>query len=97
MSTGWRIDDQGNWRKRAQCSAENREKFFPDGRPSNEPFDLCEDCPVRDLCLETALSSPWKPYGIWGGKTTKELWPLWFERHPRSRENEVLKALGLTA
>lgn len=90
----WRIND-GNWRSRAACSSENREQFFPEGRPSSEPIQMCASCPVRQECLETALSAPWRPYGIWGGLTTADLWPMWSARHPRHRHNETLAHLGL--
>jgi WhiB family redox-sensing transcriptional regulator len=95
-TTAWRFDDH-NWRSRAACSAENRDKFFPQGAPSKEPLDLCAECPVRQTCLETALNSPWKPYGIWGGLTHKDLWPMWAKRHPRRRPHEIAQYLGLPA
>lgn len=90
----WKFDD-GNWRSQAGCNSENREKFFPEGRPSSEPLGLCAACPVRTECLETALNAPWRPYGIWGGLTTADLWPMWSARHPHHRQNETLAYLGL--
>lgn len=90
----WRFEDN-NWRSRAACLRSEPDSYFPEGRPAKEPIEVCATCPVRQQCLETALNSPWKPYGIWGGLTTRELWPMWTSRHPRSRENEIWQLLGL--
>ena len=35
-------------------------------------FELCDMCPVRDVCLEYALRSPQGEPGIWGGTTECE-------------------------
>jgi hypothetical protein len=35
--------------------------------------DFCEDCPVKDLCLEYSFKHPaTKKAGIYGGKTVEE-------------------------
>lgn len=36
---------------------------------------VCAPCPVRDKCLEHALSVPEK-YGIWGGYDENERWAM---------------------
>lgn len=83
-----------DWRKDAAC-LRSRANFFPNGRPSTEPLKSCDGCLVREQCLETALSSPWRPYGIWAGMTAAQLEPLWRERHPPHGESEILRYLGL--
>lgn len=69
------------WRRDARCRAAELEEFFPNGRPPARLKALCAECPVRDACRETALESPWQPYGIWGGLTSTELMPEWQQRH----------------
>lgn len=90
-----RFTKDDDWQSRALCRRVKGDKFFPEGRPQNDALSLCDRCPVRRECIEAALNSPWKPYGIWGGLTTRELWPMWTKRHPRSRHNEILQLLGL--
>ena len=57
------------------------EIFFPEdkqGRASREDHweiafakGICQDCPIRNLCLEYALTAD-EEFGIWGGFTTSE-------------------------
>lgn len=66
----------------AACVGVDPEAFFPEPTRS-QPADwrlaraVCNDCPVRDACLEAALarernaSGPYR-YGMWGGKTPDE-------------------------
>ena len=87
------------WRRRAACAradAEVVEKFFPSGRPANEPKSICAECPVRQECLEFALASPWQPAAIVAGMDPKELAPLWRQRHPYdTAQGEIRHYLGL--
>ena len=87
--------EDGGWRALAACGNKDPERFFPAGRPSNEAKSPCGDCQVRETCLETALASPWEPYGIWAGMSPKELRPLWRQRHPGWTHTEVLDLIGL--
>lgn len=67
------------WRREALCTDE---EYFPsNGRPPQRLVETCQECPVRQECEEFALESPWRPYGIWGGKTSSELMPEWANRH----------------
>lgn len=87
-----------SWRTRAACNlvgAEQQEKFFPAGRPSNEPKSLCATCPVRRECLDFALSSPWRPAAIVAGLTPRQLEPLWRQRHPEDTQAEIRQLVGL--
>ena len=60
------------WRKRSACSGLDPQIFYPD--PDEEGLEakaVCEVCPVREPCLEYALSHREKE-GVWGGATEKE-------------------------
>jgi WhiB family transcriptional regulator, redox-sensing transcriptional regulator len=60
------------WMTRARCATEDTEIFFPDtgGNPSR-PKRLCKACPVRDTCLQYALTNR-EVWGCWGGLSTPE-------------------------
>ena len=71
---GW---DEGGWRDRASCRGEDPELFFPIGSTGPvlaqiaEAKEVCAQCPVREACLDFALSTG-QAYGIWGGLTEDE-------------------------
>jgi WhiB family redox-sensing transcriptional regulator len=71
---GW---DEGGWRSRAACRGEDPELFFPIGTTGPavaqiaKAKQVCAQCPVREACLDFALSSGQR-YGIWGGLTEDE-------------------------
>lgn len=71
---GW---DEGGWRAQAACRGEDPELFFPVGStgPALEQIakakEVCAGCPVREVCLDFALSTG-QGYGIWGGLTEDE-------------------------
>jgi WhiB family redox-sensing transcriptional regulator len=50
------------------CRANNSELWFAES-PADVEFAkaLCQDCPVRDLCLSGALERR-EPWGVWGGE-----------------------------
>lgn len=59
------------WRRRAACTGEDLELFFPfgsDGPPLTqvEAKAICARCPVREACLRYAVTTG-QGYGIWGG------------------------------
>jgi WhiB family redox-sensing transcriptional regulator len=69
------LDDQP-WRKRAACRDQPMRLFFAETgyasvRSAAEARHICNACPVREECLQYALSDP-DIYGIWGGLTRKE-------------------------
>jgi hypothetical protein len=53
----------------ALCRGETTSRFFPEDFESPDPgaIALCHICPVREKCLEWALSH--EEVGIWGGLT----------------------------
>lgn len=64
----------GNWRDRAVCGGQ-WELFFgpedetPESRDAREAqaIAICRSCPVRQPCLDHALSQP-SQYGVAGGE-----------------------------
>lgn len=63
------------WRVAALCRGDDAAFFFAPAHlerkeerslRENAARALCARCPVRDECLEAALSSG-EPHGIWGG------------------------------
>jgi len=62
--------DEG-WQSRALCKGATS-LFFPGrGEDTSAAKAICEPCPVRERCLEHALTYPEK-IGIYGGYTEKE-------------------------
>jgi WhiB family redox-sensing transcriptional regulator len=50
------------------CRVNDSDLWFAES-PSDVEFAkaLCRDCPVRDLCLNSALDRR-EPWGVWGGE-----------------------------
>lgn len=62
------------WADRAACLGEDQEKFFHGQGHGERPDDaraLCAACPVREECLDHALTHN-ETEGVWGGLTAKE-------------------------
>ncbi|MEV1242160.1 WhiB family transcriptional regulator [Nonomuraea sp. NPDC049750] len=61
-----------DWSHKAACLVEDPELFFPIspeglGHAEAERAKvICRDCPVREPCLDYALSTG-QAYGVWGG------------------------------
>ncbi|HLF41559.1 MAG TPA: WhiB family transcriptional regulator [Acidimicrobiia bacterium] len=73
----WRNEEVGalaQWRTMGNCRGSDPAIFYP---PSEEDTDaaeakmICVTCPVRQPCLEFALSTREK-HGVWGGLTERE-------------------------
>lgn len=66
-----------DWRHSALCRDEDPELFFPVGNSGpallqiEEAKAVCMRCPVREQCLEFALSSG-QDAGVWGGLSEDE-------------------------
>lgn len=74
------VAQQLGWADQAACRGSESVLFYSpdtletkDARQRRERHakQLCTECPVRDDCLETALSQR-ESYGIWGGLTELE-------------------------
>lgn len=78
-----------DWRHQAACLDEDPELFFPIGNTGpallqvEEAKKVCARCPVRQECLDWALSAG-QDYGVWGGMSEDERRAL-KRRNARSR------------
>lgn len=63
------IEEEEDWYKDAVCAQTDPEMFFPQddfGYTPKLALKICQTCPVRAKCLETALNNR-EEYGVWGG------------------------------
>jgi WhiB family redox-sensing transcriptional regulator len=62
-----------SWRERGRCKGVDPEIFCPedDEAPADEAKAICALCPVREACLEHAITAREKT-GVWGGYTARE-------------------------
>ncbi|HEV7887100.1 MAG TPA: WhiB family transcriptional regulator [Acidimicrobiales bacterium] len=61
-----------DWKQKAACRDLDTSLFFPDSESdAPEALEVCAICPVRDECLEFALSTR-QHDGVWGGTTESE-------------------------
>jgi WhiB family redox-sensing transcriptional regulator len=63
-----------SWRDHGRCRGVDPEIFYPpeeDEERADEAKAICAVCPVRELCLEHAITRREK-IGIWGGLTERE-------------------------
>lgn len=62
-------------RTKGACRDHPQALFFPDrsqGPNGSDPAkEICEGCPVRQECLDWALTAP-EEFGVWGGTTPTE-------------------------
>src|SRR5690242_20748719 len=64
------------WRELAACGGTDLDVFFPErGESAGPARQVCAVCPVRQPCLEYALSNRIAS-GIWGGLSERERRPL---------------------
>ena len=60
------------WRQYARCLGVDPEVFYPASDEGAEPAKaICRVCPVREACLEHAITAREKQ-GVWGGLTERE-------------------------
>ncbi len=60
------------WRQHAACRGVDPDVFYPASEEDAEPAKaICAQCPVRQPCLEYALTNRERD-GVWGGATEKE-------------------------
>ena len=70
------IADNWEWQYDGACNGVDPEAFFlePSARGKNKRHKeqkavaICKMCPVKEVCLEHALSIP-EYFGVWGGMT----------------------------
>lgn len=73
--------------EKALCLGREEDIYPVNGRPRSGRIakQECPQCPIRQECLEWALSSPYEPYGMWGGHKEDEVRAMWMSRHPAAR------------
>ena len=65
-------DGQLAWQADALCAQTDPEAFFPEkGGSTRDAKKVCSACPVKQQCLEYALSND-ERFGIWGGMSERE-------------------------
>ena len=83
------------WRELAACRGTDLEVFFPERGESAEPARrVCAACPVRQPCLDYAISNR-ITHGIWGGLTERErraLQSRWVRASRRERDEAIAAA-----
>ena len=73
------------WQAQANCRGLDPALFFPISAESTaETRAVCQDCVVRELCLQYALDNR-ENHGLWGGLAASERRSLYATR-PRGRE-----------
>jgi WhiB family redox-sensing transcriptional regulator len=80
-----RMED--SWQVRAACRGPHTDVFYPPPQFERKVDKLrreavakaiCLACPVRQECLDYAISIR-EPHGIWGGLNEAERRPMWEE------------------
>lgn len=60
-----------SWGVDAACRGLGLDFFFPDSNVFDAALTVCDECPVREPCLDYALDNP-ELFGVWGGTTPYE-------------------------
>ena len=85
------------WRELAACRGADLEVFFPGrGESAGPARRVCAACPVRQACLDYAISNRIS-YGIWGGLTGRErraLQSRWVRTSRRNRDGAISAAVA---
>jgi WhiB family transcriptional regulator, redox-sensing transcriptional regulator len=83
------------WREQAACCGTDLDLFYPKrGETAGPARQVCARCPVRQPCLEYALSNR-ITHGIWGGLTERdrrELQSRWVRDSRQDRDRAILAA-----
>lgn len=68
------VSSLAQWRAKGSCRGSDPGIFYPppeDDAEAAEAKVICGTCPVRQPCLEFALTTREK-HGVWGGLTERE-------------------------
>ena len=83
------------WRELAACRGAGLNLFFPERGASAGPArQVCAACPVRQPCLDYAISNR-IVHGVWGGLTERErraLQSRWVRASRRERDEAIAAA-----
>jgi WhiB family redox-sensing transcriptional regulator len=64
--------DARGWADEAACRGLDPSIFYPATEEEAAPAkQVCEECPVKDVCLEHAIERR-EHNGVWGGATERE-------------------------
>ena len=84
------------WRELAACRGADLNLFFPErGESAGAARQVCAACPVRQACLDYALSHG-ITHGVWGGLAERERRPL-RSRHAAAARRERDEAIAAAA
>ena len=84
------------WRDQAACRGTDLDVFFPGrGESAGPARQVCAQCPVRQACLDYALSHG-ITHGVWGGLAERERRPL-RSRHAAAARRERDEAIAAAA
>ncbi len=65
-------DGELAWQADALCAQTDPEAFFPEkGGSTRDAKRVCNECPVREACLDYAMEND-ERFGIWGGLSERE-------------------------
>ena len=85
------------WRELAACRGADLDLFFPGrGESAGPARQVCAACPVRQPCLDYAISNR-ITHGIWGGLTELERRALrsdWVRTSRRDRDEAIVAAVA---
>jgi WhiB family redox-sensing transcriptional regulator len=83
------------WRESAACRGADLAVFFPErGEWAGPARRVCAACPVREPCLDYAISNRIS-HGVWGGMTERErraLQSRWVRASRRERDEAIAAA-----
>lgn len=80
------------WEQSAACRGEDTNLFY-DPREEHTAKAVCVPCPVREQCLQHALSNE-ELFGVWGGKTENERRKIRKQHVNRPRGPELWRDCG---
>lgn len=61
-----------HWESQGACKGQDPKLFFPDrGVSSSVAKAICKECPVKQECLDFALTHN-IDFGIWGGTSARQ-------------------------
>jgi len=68
------FEPEHSWRSDAACTGVDPDVFFPAGEDAalaEKAKEICAVCPVREACLQYALSTN-QTEGVWGGLSSAD-------------------------
>lgn len=66
----------GPWSLQGLCRTTPGDWFPPDNHPNPPAKVICQQCPVKQQCLDHAIQEH-EEHGIWGATTERERQRIW--------------------